>query len=506
MKKALLIVVDGYGEGKDYPGNAVTHAKTPFLKELKAKYPLTFLKAHGQAVGLPKNTMGGSEVGHYTMGAGRIVWQSLERINRSINDGDFFKNKAIWAAIKNVKKHDSTLHLLGMISDAGIHSHLNHLFALIDLAKREKIKKVAIHCITDGRDVPERSAQKFIKKIQNYLTKTATGKIVSLIGRYYAMDRDRNWKRSQKAYELMVEGKGLSAKSALEGIKMAYDKGDETDYYIRPIIIDKNKTVKNNDSIVFFNFRTDRSKQLTMSFLERRKTAFREKPVKVVFTCFGPYTKAINAHIAFPEVKIKNNLGEYLSAKKIQQLRIAETEKYAHVTFFFNSQRKEPYPGEKQILIPSSKVASYAEKPEMSAKQITDEAIKNLAGDKFPFILVNFANPDLVGHSGEFAPTVKCLEFIDTCLKKLIPAAIKENYEIILTSDHGNAEFMKYPDGSNCPSHTVNKVFCVLISKQFPMVKLEKNRELADIAPTILQLMGIKKPKAMTGKTLIIKK
>lgn len=503
MNKTLLVIIDGYGEGKDYPGNAVTRANTPFLRELKSKHPITLLKAHGQAVGLPKGTMGGSEVGHYTIGAGRVVWQSLERINRSIQDGIFFENKAIKAALQNCRRHDSTLHLLGMISDAGIHAHINHLFALLDGAKRAGIGKVAIHCITDGRDVPEKSALRFIAKIEKHLQALGIGKIASVIGRYFAMDRDQNWERSHKAYRLLVEGKGIKAASAAAGVKMAYAKGDETDYYLRPIVVDQDLRVRDKDSVIFFNFRTDRSKQLTQSFLERRMTKSKEKPVQVVFTCFGPYSKSPRAHIAFPEVKIKDNLGGYLARKKIRQLRVAETEKYAHVTFFFNSQRKEPFPGEKQILIPSSKVASYADKPEMSAAGVTQAALKHLQDD-LGFLLVNYANPDLVGHSGEFAPTVKCLEVIDACLSKLIPAAIAAGYEIIVTADHGNAEYMKYPDGGNCPSHTTNKVFCVVVSHLRPRCKLKKNRALADIAPTILDLMGLKKPPAMTGESLIV--
>lgn len=501
-KKVLLIVIDGYGEGKDYPGNAVTRSKTPFLKEIREKYPITYLKASGESVGLPKGTMGGSEVGHYTIGAGRVVWQSLERINRTIKDKSFEKNTAIQASIKNVKKHNSTLHLVGMISDAGIHSHINHLFALIDLAKKEGLTKLAIHCITDGRDVPEKSAENFLKKVEQKIKKAKIGEIVSVIGRYYAMDRDANWQRSQQAYELMVNGKGMKAESAIKGLKEAYEKGDETDYYVRPIIINKSMTVKDNDSIIFFNFRTDRSKQLTMSFLERKKTDFKETPVKVTFTCFGPYSKSKNAHIAFPEVKIKNNLGEFLESHKLKQLRVAETEKYAHVTFFFNSQRKEPYLGEKQILVPSSKVASYSQKPEMSAAKVTKETIKHLP-DNFPFILVNYANPDLVGHSGDFAATVKCLEFIDSCLEKLVKQAIKQNYEIIITADHGNAEFMKYEDKSQCPSHTLNKVFFILIKQENDKIKLKKQGQLSDVAPTIIELLGLKKPKDMTGESLI---
>ena len=485
--KALLIVLDGYGEGKDYKYNAVTRSNTPFIDELRATYPSTLLNADSDDVGLPPKTMGGSEVGHFTMGAGRIVYQSLEEINRSIKKGDFFKLKPLKKLAENCRKNNSAFHIMGMISDEGVHSHLDHLFELLKFAKKEKLNKVFVHAFTDGRDVPERSADKFIKKVEK-----AGGKIATIIGRFYAMDRDTNWKRTEKAFNLLTKGKGRHEKSALQAIKNEYKRGTETDYYIEPIILDESATINKKDSIIFFNYRTDRAKQLTELF---NKAKFKN------LVCFGPYSKKYP--VLFEANKAKNNLGSYLSKKGKKQLRIAETEKYAHVTFFFNSQDKQPYKGEKRILIPSPKCASYAEKPEMSAPKITTALLKEL--DKpYDFILLNFANGDLVGHSGKFKATVKAIETLDKCLKRIVPKALDQGYTILLTADHGNAEFMKYKNGEDCPAHTLNPVNFIAISKEPLKLRKAKTLGLKDIAPTVLQILEIKQPKEMTGKSLII--
>ena len=511
-KKVLLIVLDGYGEGKDYKYNAVTKSDTPFIDKLRKNYPTTLLHCDSEHVGLPPNTMGGSEVGHFTMGAGRIVWQSLEEINRSIEKGNFFKLKALKKAAANCRKKDSKLHLLGMISDEGVHSHLDHLFELLKFAKQEKVKKVYIHAITDGRDVEERSADEFIKKINSQIKKLKLGKIATIIGRYYAMDRDTNWDRTQKAFDLYTKGKGIKGKTALQAIKNEYKRGTETDYYIKPILLDKKGLIEKDDSVIFFNYRTDRAKQITQAFTEKSFNEFkRETPpgwkntTHPYFVCFGPYSKT--APVLFPANKAKNNLGEYLSIKNKKQLRIAETEKYAHVTFFFNSQEKEPYKGEKRILVPSPKSASYAEKPEMSAKKITTKLLKELkTNKKHDFILLNFANCDLVGHSGEFKAAIKATETLDECLAKIIPIALEKGYTTIVTADHGNADFMKYKNGNDCPAHTLNPVICILVSKDGKDLKLRKGKTLGlkDLAPTTLKIMGLKQPKEMTGKSLII--
>lgn len=495
MPKLILIIFDGFGKGKKYKGNAIEYAKKPFYDQLFKTYPHTFLKASGESVGLPKGTQGGSEVGHFTIGSGRVTLQSLEEIDREIRNKKFFKNKALLSAIKNVKKHSSALHLVGMISDEGVHSHINHLLALLDLAKKHKLQKVYIHAITDGRDVPEKSAKKYIKKILK------KNEIASIIGRFYSMDRDTNWKRTKKGYDLMVSGKGFEEKDPLKAIDHAYKRGDETDYYLKPMIINKKGTVKNNDSIIFFNFRTDRAKQLTLAFTDQKFNKFKTKKIKTHFVCMGPYSKI--TPVAYPTPKIKNNLGEIISKKNLHQLRIAETEKYAHVTFFFNSQIKTPYKNENRILIDSPKVPSYADKPEMSAYKITKAVLKEIKKEKYALIVLNFANTDLVAHSANIKATTKCVEVLDKCISKIVPEAQKHNYEIILTADHGNAEYMLYENGEKCPAHSVNPVPFILISEKYRKAKLEKGRGLRDIAPTILKIMNINKPMEMTGKSLI---
>ncbi|MBU1446571.1 2,3-bisphosphoglycerate-independent phosphoglycerate mutase, partial [Patescibacteria group bacterium] len=407
------------------------------------------------------------------------------------------KNKAILKAFKNVKKQKSALHLLGMISDQGVHSHQDHLFALMKLAKKNGIKQVYIHAITDGRDVPERSGERFIKKIKSQIKKIGIGEIVTMIGRYYAMDRDKNFDRTQKAFDLYTKGKGVAESDPINALKNQYAKGVASDYYIEPIILNKEGVIKNKDSVIFFNYRSDRAMQITGKFMNKK--------VKPVFVCFGPYSE--KADIAFGAPKIQINLGKFISKKKMPQLRIAETEKYAHVTFFFNSQDKQAYEGENRILIPSPKVASYAQKPEMSAKKITSALKKELEQKDYKLVVLNFANCDLVGHSGDYDATLKAVETVDEQLSKIVPFALKKDYDIIITADHGNAEYMIYK-GSNakCPSHSLNPVICIVISEKYKKIKTKRKGGLRDIAPTILDLMNYEKPKQMKGSSLIIKK
>lgn len=501
MNKVLLIVLDGYGEGKDYKFNAVTRANTPFIKNLRKNYPTIKLKTDSEAVGLPKRTMGGSEVGHFTMGAGRIVWQSLEEINRSIRSRKFFDLPALKKAAAICRKNNSSFHILGMISNMGVHSHIDHLVALTNFAKKEKLKKVFIHAITDGRDVHERSAKKYIKQIQRL---APTAPFATIIGRYYAMDRDTNWDRTQKAYDLMTQGKGTHETNPLKAIENEYKRGTKTDYYIKPILLEKEGIIKSKDSVVCFNYRTDRSAQLAEAFAAKSFRKF-PTPTRPYFVCFGPYSK--EAPVLFPATIVQNNLSETLAKAKLKQLRIAETEKFAHVTFFFNSQNKKPSKREKHILIPSPKTASYADKPEMSAPKITETLLKELkkhSKSPYDFIVLNFANPDLVGHSGSFVATKKALETIDKCLKQIIPLAQKQGYEIMLTADHGNAEFMMNSDRTPCPSHTLNPVILILISEKFKNLRKDlKDKGLSNIAPTILKILDVKKPEEMTGKSLI---
>ncbi|MCD6109573.1 2,3-bisphosphoglycerate-independent phosphoglycerate mutase [bacterium] len=503
--KALLIILDGYGEGKKYKGNAVTNAKTPNINNLKKTYPKSLLNTSGNAVGLPKGFMGGSEVGHYTIGAGKVVWQSLEEINRSIKNKKFFKKKEFKIAIKNVKKNKSKLHLIGMVSDQGVHSDYRHLFALLELAKKYKLKEVYIHAFTDGRDVPAKSGEKFFKHIKEEIKTIGIGKLATMVGRFYAMDRDNNWKRTQKAYDLLTLGKGVKGTDPIISLKKQYEKGIESDYYIKPVVFDKDGVIENDDSVIFFNYRSDRASQLTDAFTKPRFKGFKEKKkIRPYFVCFGPYSNI--APVVFPAPVIKTNLGRIISKKKFPQLRLAETEKYAHVTFFFNSQNKKPYPLEKRILIPSLKVASYAEKPEMSAFGIKDALINQIKKKDFKLIVVNFANGDLVGHSGDYKATVKGIETLDKCIGEIIPVAQEKGYDILLTADHGNSEYMIYPNGEPCPSHTLNPVQFILISEKYKSVKLKKRGGLCNVAPTILSLLKIKKPRSMTCDSLIIKK
>ncbi len=495
MRKVLLCVLDGFGHGKDYKGNAITRAKTPFFDQLYARYPWTLLNASGEAVGIPKGTQGGSEVGHLTMGAGRVVLQPLQEIDKSIEDGSFFKKKALLAAAAHAKKNKSAFHILGMISDQGIHADLAHALALLDFAHRQGLKKVYVHGITDGRDVPPQSAIAFIKTLQKKLKKTG-GELASLIGRYYAMDRDHNWDRTDAAYELYIKGKGETVSDPIKAIENAYKAGLESDYYLKPVLLKPDGLIKKSDSVVFFNFRTDRAAQLTERFV---------KKLKPHFVAFGPYTT--KAPVVFPEAKVKNNLGAVLDAKKLKQLRIAETEKYAHVTFFFNSQIKEPFKTETRIMVDSPKCPSYAEQPEMSAPGITKKLIKELA-KPYSFVALNFANLDLVGHSGNFKATVRAVETIDAQLAQIVPAALASGYSVLITGDHGNAEYMIYEEtGGPCPSHTRNPVPLLLISETAHKLKKSSHAKatggLQDIAPTVLTLLSQKVPKEMTGISLI---
>ena len=494
--------MDGFGESKLEKGNAVLSAQMPFLNSLKKKYPHTLLDASGEAVGLPPGVTGASEPGHIAIGAGRVIWQPLENINRSIRQGDFPEMKKIKEIFRYAKEKNKNLHLLGMISDGKVHSDLQHLFALLELAKEWDLKKVFIYGILDGRDVPERSAAKYLKEIERKIKKLGVGQLASLCGRFFAMDRDQNWDRTKAAYDLLVHGLGHNFSSFEEEYQES-----KTDYYVRANKMKGFQAINPNDALIFWNFRADRSVQLSQALLEKKFPHFENKELKLTpqisegltFLAFGPYVDPdLNAFQ--PEV-IKNNLGEVLEINGRTQLRIAETEKYAHVTFYFNSQNKDPFPHEKRILIPSPKCNSYAEKPHMSAAKLTQRVCEEIDKDKHDFIVLNFANPDLVGHSGNLKATKEALEFLDNCLKKVVNSARDKGYEIIITADHGNAEQMIYPGTDTiCPSHTTNPVIFLLLEEK---AKLKKGQRLASIAPTILSLMEIEKPGEMTGKSLV---
>ncbi len=511
MKKVLLVILDGFGEGPKNPGNAVMLANTPNLKKLRAQYPHGLLQATGEAVGLVKGSMGGSEVGHFTMGAGRVVPQFLLAINRAIKDKSFFKNPALKGAFDHAKKHGKKLHLVGMISDKGVHSDVSHLLALLDWAAKEKLKKVYVHCIADGRDVEERSVERFIKMIEKKIAEKKVGKIATMVGRYFAMDRDKNWNRTEKAYRLMTAGEGEAFKDPKKAVKAAYAKDAKlTDYYLPPILIDKNGLVETGDAVIFFNYRTDRTKQLTSAFVDpdfkefsaRGGSASGGKPAigKVHFVCMGPYSEI--APVAFQMEKVHNNLSQWLSGHKIRQLRVAETEKYAHVTFFFNSQVEHALPLEDRILVHSPKVPSYAQKPEMSAPEVTEKVLAALKKGDHQVIIVNYANGDLVGHSGSLKATIKAVETLDHCVGELYDQAMSSGYAMLVTADHGNCDDMLYPNGDPKPAHSMNPVQFLVMDPE-RKIKSVKNGGLADVAPTLLKLLDLKPPKEMTGKALV---
>ena len=505
--RVLLLIRDGWGYSGEERGNAIMAAKTPNDDAFSRDYPTCIVKCTGNDVGNPDGVQGGSEVGHLTIGAGRIVWQPYELINRTIKDGTFFKNKALLGAIENCLRNGSSLHLSGLFSDQGVHADLRHMFALLDLAKMNKLEKVYIHLCLDGRDVPERSALGFLDMLEKKIKQCGVGKIASVSGRYYGMDRDRNWDRTMKYYELLVGGKGFSASGARQAIESAYERGDKTDYYVQPTVInDAGKPVAllgDKDSFIWFNFRSDRSRQVTAMVNGLPYCAVKpKKPVSVHYVCFCSYDDAWDLPVAFPQQKVENNLGNVIATNGLSQLRTAETEKYAHVTFFFNSQVEEPNRLEDRTLVPSPKVASYDMKPEMSAYEVTEKLLPNIG--KYDLIVLNYANPDLVGHSGVFNAVVRACEVVDECVGKVVGKCMKEGYTVLLMADHGNADHMLYDDGSPDPSHGFNPVRLTLVSPDSRLkgAKLSDGG-MKDIAPTILDVMGIEKPKQMTGESLI---
>lgn len=500
MRPLILIIMDGWGIRAAKEGNAVALAHTPNFDRLKKEYPYTELHASGESVGLLKGMMGNSETGHMNIGAGRIVPEDIVRINSTIKDNTFFKNPAFLKAVNNAKKNKSTLHLMGLLSDAGVHSYDSHLHALLQLAAKHKLKDVNIHCFTDGRDTPMQAAERYIKRLQEKIKKYKTGKIATIIGRYFAMDRDSRWKRTAIAYNALTKAKGTKAENAIKGLKKAYKEG-QTDEFIKPIIIKGFRGIKNNDSVIFFNFRSDRPRQLTKAFIEPRFRKFKRKKLKLVFVAMTEYYKAIPALVAFKQLKLKNILGEVLSKNGLRQLRIAETEKYAHVTFFFNAMREKPFPKEDRILIQSPKVSTYDLKPQMSAYEITDAVLKAIKSKKYSFILLNFANLDMVGHTGNLEAAVMAVKTVDECVGRVVKAMQQQHGIAIVTADHGNAEQMidlktKQP----ISIHTTNPVPFILISDKHYSLR---EGILADIAPTILKLLRIPKPKEMKGKSLI---
>ena len=504
MKNPLaLIIMDGYGLREETEGNAIKAANTPNLSAIFEKCPSAKLACSGLAVGLPEGQMGNSEVGHTNMGAGRVVYQELTRISKSIQDGDFFENPALVGAIDNCLKNGTALHLMGLMSNGGVHSHNTHVWALLELAKRKGLERVYIHCFMDGRDVPPTSGRDFVAECVEKCKELGVGTVATVIGRYYAMDRDKRWERLVRAYDALVLGEGTHAEDPVAAIEESYAAG-VTDEFIEPIVC-TDATIGANDSIIFFNFRPDRAREITRTFVDPAFDGFERKkgffPVRYV--CMTQYDATMpNVEIAFRPQSLVNTFGEYISKLGLTQLRIAETEKYAHVTFFFNGGVERTYEGESRILIPSPKVATYDQKPEMSAYEVTDAVIKEIKSGKFDVIILNFANCDMVGHTGVFSAAVKAVETVDECVGRVVDAVNEMGGISMLTADHGNADQMLEADHvSPFTAHTTNPVPFVVAGAN---VRL-RDGKLSDIAPTMLDIMGIQKPEEMDGESLIEK-
>ena len=503
----MLIIMDGFGINPNKEGNAVANAKKPNLDRLAATCPMSKVYASGESVGLPEGQMGNSEVGHTNIGAGRIVYQDLTRITKSIEDGDFFSIPEFTQAIENCKKNNSKLHIIGLVSDGGVHSHQRHLYALLELAKRKGFEDVFVHCLTDGRDTLPASGEGYIQKLEEKMKEKGVGKIASVGGRFYGMDRDKRWQREQKAYDAMVFGKGEKATSAVSAIESSYQKEVFDEFVVPTVIYNGDKpvaTIDDGDSVIFFNFRPDRARQMTRALVDPNFKEFETKKMKINFVSMTEYDATIpNVKVAFKPEKLKNTFGEYISNKGLTQLRIAETEKYAHVTFFFNGGREKPYKGEDRILIPSPKVETYDMKPEMSANEICDNVCKAIDDEKYDAIILNFANPDMVGHTGNMEAAEKAVETVDKCIGRIITEIGKHNGQLLITADHGNCEQMiDYKTGEPFTSHTTNPVPLILYGRND--VKL-KNGRLCDLAPTLLDLMGLEKPEEMTGESLLVR-
>lgn len=509
-KPVVLMILDGYGLNDNCDHNAVCEARTPVMDQLMSQCPYVKGNASGLAVGLPDGQMGNSEVGHLNMGAGRIVYQELTRITKAISDGDFFTVAEFLQAVENCKKNNSALHMWGLVSDGGVHSHINHIFGLLELAKKNGLEKVYVHCFLDGRDTPPASGKSYVEALEAKMKELGVGKVASVSGRYYAMDRDNRWDRVKRAFDVLTKGEGNQAQSATAGIQASYDAG-KNDEFVEPFAVTENgaplAVVEDGDSVIFFNFRPDRARELTRAFCDDEFKGFeREKRLNLTYVCFTDYDETINNKlVAFKKEAIVNTFGQFLADHNMTQARIAETEKYAHVTFFFNGGVEEPNKGEERILVPSPKVATYDLQPEMSAPIVCDKLVEAVKSSKYDVIIVNFANPDMVGHTGIEDAAIKAIETVDACVERTVDAVKEMDGVLFICADHGNAEqLLDYETGEPFTAHTTNPVPFILVNAD-PAYKLREGGCLADIAPTLIELMGMEQPKEMTGKSLIVR-
>lgn len=505
-KKVALIILDGWGQGKQYEYNAVDNALTPTMDALQAQYPSTLLACSGEAVGLPAGQMGNSEVGHLNIGAGRVVYQELTRISKDIRDSLFFSNPELTKAMQYAKDNDKALHLLGLLSDGGVHSHNTHLYALLKMAKDFGLSRVYVHAFLDGRDVPPQSGAGYVQALQQEMHRLGVGKIATVCGRYYAMDRDQRYERNQLAYTAMVDGKGAHCVDAVACVQESY-KQAKFDEFVLPCVVDAAHTerITAGAAIIFFNFRPDRARQITRAFVDADFDGFeRGTYLNPYFVCMTEYDVTIKAHVAYQQQSLDNTLGEYLAKHGKKQLRIAETEKYAHVTFFFNGGVEIPNAGEERLLIASPKVATYDLQPEMSAYLVKDKLLELLDADKFDVLVLNFANADMVGHTGVYAAGIKAMQAVDKCMGEVVCKMLGLGWDVLITADHGNLEYMlDETSGQPYTAHTSNPVKLLLVSKRYQQAKLEPGA-LCDLAPTMLDMLGLEKPKEMTGKSLIV--
>ena len=503
MKKPLvLMILDGFGIAPK-EGNAIAAANKPNLDKIFAENPHTQIGASGMDVGLPDGQMGNSEVGHTNIGAGRIVYQELTRITKSAQDGDMMQNEALLKAMNNAKENGKALHFMGLLSDGGVHSHNTHLYALLEMAKKLGLEKVFVHCFMDGRDVPPSSGKDYVKQLMDKLQEIGVGKIATVMGRYYAMDRDNRWERVEKAYAAMVYGEGEQADCPLCAMQNSYDK-EVTDEFVVPTVVQGAEPISEGDSVIFYNFRPDRAREITRTLVDPDFTGFERKKgfFPLTYVCMTQYDATMpNVEVAYKPESLTNTFGEYISNKGLTQLRIAETEKYAHVTFFFNGGVEKQYPGEDRILVKSPSVATYDLQPEMSAYEVTDKMVEAVKSGKYDALILNYANCDMVGHTGVFEAAVKAVEAVDTCVGRVVEAVKEMDGCVLLTADHGNADKMVDEDGEPFTAHTTNPVpFCVI---NHPC-KLREGGRLADIAPTMLKILGLEQPKEMTGESLIV--